>query len=249
MITRAWWGRLLIVSFLVLGLGIVDASAVPLGDLVGMDLTIQQGDKLFSNFALLAGIHSNQGTFTPATPEQTEVTGITVDGNNGLRFSGPFSVDGTIVQSTFSFILTYDVTVTDPSMVLHDVRHTFTASHTGQESSVFVQTSLTVPMPFLNLGAIVSTVSIADPNPALVDKTLILAADVTTAHVMNVFDLFTGSNFPGQNKVVSVPSFDVTFSQVRVPVPEPSSWLLLASGIMGLAAFHRWRGKNEGLRP
>src|SRR5437870_5008668 len=115
MIIRA----LLLSLAMALSIGVNVSSAVTIGDLTQPGAAIEVGDKLFSDFVLSAGVHSPQGIFSPASASSVVVTGITIAGDHGLRFTGPFSVDGTVVQSVFSFNLTYDVTVTDPSMLLH----------------------------------------------------------------------------------------------------------------------------------
>jgi hypothetical protein len=66
------------------------AQAIPLTTLVATNGTIQQGDKLFSNFTA-PGFIVGFGDITPTSYSGIDVQGVTVNGEHGLRFSGPFT--------------------------------------------------------------------------------------------------------------------------------------------------------------
>jgi hypothetical protein len=65
--------------------------AVSLSSLVSSNGTIQQGDKLFSNFSFdpIVG-NCLVNPCGPANTGTIDVQGIVVAGQNGLRFTGPF---------------------------------------------------------------------------------------------------------------------------------------------------------------
>src|SRR3954447_3426165 len=65
-------------------------SATPISDLVAANGSIQQGDKFFTNFrfdSFLVAI----GDVSPQQTGAIDVQAVTVSGENGLRFSGPFT--------------------------------------------------------------------------------------------------------------------------------------------------------------
>src|SRR5437867_9761418 len=67
-------------------------QAIPLNTLIDTGGTIQQGDKLFSNFSLdtFVAPGSGSGFSGPASPAGIQVSGITINGDHGVQLSADF---------------------------------------------------------------------------------------------------------------------------------------------------------------
>jgi PEP-CTERM motif len=231
------------------------AQAIPLTTLVTTGGTIQQGDKLFSNFdvpSLLVAI----GNVTPVSYSGIDVQGITVGGQDGLRFSGPFSAvfapSGSLALVTYHF--TFDVTVLDPSLLLHDVSHSYVVTHSGngspfQTRNVTATTDVrTCPELFcldpsdfeVSLHSTISpTTGLPLPSPTAINVSLVLPHDVSFLRVENDVFLSAGSLQETDPQSVSFPYIDVIVSQTAIP--EPASLLLVGLGLTSLAWLRRRR--------
>ncbi len=242
------WSHIALITAVSLYPGYISSvHAVSLSSLTNSNGTIQQGDKLFSNFSFdpIVG-NCLLNPCGPASAGTIDVQGIAVAGQNGLRFTGPFFEISIPTQQVFTFYqIQYDVTVTNPAFLLHDLHQSFSGSSTGT-SFATAQTRTTVQgMACLNgnaPGDICDTAGGGGANGKNFssDVTGLLPSDVSTAHVIEGFSfgpiIGSGGDPTGS---VSVTSFDITFSQA--PVPEASAWLLLGSGLVGIVF---WRGRQ-----
>jgi hypothetical protein len=112
-------------------------SAIPISDLVAANGSIQQGDKLFTDFRFEPFLVA-VGDISPLQTGAIDVQGVTAPGENGLRFSGPFSADfpgdgGSLASATYH--LGYDVFVTDPTFKATDFSQSFTVTSGGVTSA------------------------------------------------------------------------------------------------------------------
>jgi hypothetical protein len=223
------------------------AHAVPiqLGTLIDSAGTIEVGDKLFSNFSLsnVTGLNS-----IPADPRDLQIDGFTnLLGEHGLLLSG-FSV--TLPEEAASaallFHLEYDVTVTDPSFQLSDIRHAFsTESNRGGSLSLITQAGFP---PDVN-GSMQSVVGSAGMGELIVDdvdEVTDLLDQVSSQHMLHAFEAhairvnLTSQGGPIVLGSITTSPFEFTFSQTRTPIPEPATWPLLATGLVmlfGLKAY------------
>jgi hypothetical protein len=80
----------LILAFISVQASVV--QAIPLDSLIASKDTIQQGDKLFSNFSLdtFRAAGSGGGFSSPASPAGIDVSGITINGEHSVQFSADF---------------------------------------------------------------------------------------------------------------------------------------------------------------
>lgn len=221
------------------------AHAISLGTLIDSNGTIQEGDKLFSNFSLHDVTGQNS---TPTDPRDLQIAGFTnILGEHGLRLSG-FSVALPNASSSAALIfsLEYDVTVTDPSFRLDDIRHAFsTTSNRGAGLSLITQAGFP---PDVN-GSMQSVVGFGGTGQLLVDnvnETENLTTLVTTQHMLNNFEAHAqvvnlSEGGPVTLGTITTSPIDLTFSQTAVvpEVPEPATWLLLTSGLAGLMALRK----------
>ncbi len=228
------------------GLHVSSVQAVSLSTLASADGSILQGDKAFSNFGFFPANPFGVGNVTPASYGGIDVQGITSSGEPGLRFSGPFTATftpgGSLALTTFH--LSFDVNVTDPTMLIHDVRHAYVVTHSGvgsQTRNVTVDTNVRScpfvlcvnPGQFDSVGPSSSLLPIAlHPSPTAVNSNVLLPSNVNFLRVdLDIF-LQAGSLGETAAQSVSLPFIDVTFSQTAIP--EPTTILLMASGLVGL---------------
>lgn len=224
--------------------------AVSLATLIDTQGTIEVGDKRFTNFSLHDVTAQNS---TPADPRNLQIDGFTnLLGEHGLRLSSVSVIlPNAEASAALVFSLEYDVTVTDPSFRLHDIRHAFsTTSNRGGGLSLITQAGFP---PNVN-ASMQSVVGFGGTGALLVDNVNVsrdLLSDVTTQHMLHNFEAHAQTvNLTSQGGPIVIGSlttspFELTFSQTAVP--EPTSWLLLTSGIISLIGLKLWQEKGTGV--
>jgi PEP-CTERM motif-containing protein len=226
----------------VMMLTVTAVHAIPLSTLVATDGMIQVGDKQFTNFEL----HDTTAQLsTPADPGNLDVQGFTNGlGEHGLRIS-PFSVSIPQANSSGAFVFTleYDVTVTDPLFLLHDVRHAFsTTSNRGGGLSVISQAGFPAD-PNASMQSVVGFGGTGEFIVDNVDEHEVFAHDVSSQHMLHNFEAhaltvnLTSQGGPIVLGAINTSPIDLTFSQTAIP--EPATGLLVASGLAGLVLLRR----------
>jgi hypothetical protein len=212
--------------------------AASLSSIVSSNGTIQQGDKLFSHFSFDPKVNfgtSGPGSFGPASAGDIDVQGITVGGQNGLQFTGPFLENSTPTAQSFLFYhIQYDVTVTNPGFLISDLHQSFSGTATGTnfaniETWVSTDSCTNAPGDVCSFGG---------PPSFSVNASGPLASNVSSAHVNEGFSfspiIGSGGDPTGS---VSVASISVTFSQQAAP--ETSTWVPFVIGLVVLALWRK----------
>ena len=116
---------MLLTVALAINLQVTPAHAILLGDLVDdANSEIVQGDKRFANFELSNITINSPLNLIPDDPRDIDIQGFTnLLGEHGLRLVGPFQASTTPAnsQAVLGFFLEYDVSVTDPQFLIHDL--------------------------------------------------------------------------------------------------------------------------------
>ncbi len=202
---------------------------VKLSDLVSGQ-SLQVGDKLFTNWDFHSVSH-------PISAEDITVVPITdIQGNYGFRLQSNFFAPSGAFSDA---LLTYRVTVLDPTKLISDIHLLFNGVAVGTGALAVVIEQGTAP------GGFVRQAFVHTPNK-LSDVVFFEDVPQSFLHVSKDIFLYGGI---GDQGFALITEIDQTFSQIdrggpgggEEAVPEPSTLALfgLGAGTIGLLAWNR----------
>lgn len=210
---RSLLGFLTVLIALVMG---VSTQAALLSDLIANNGTVQNGDKLFSDFTYVA-----TGQNPPSDRVNVDPI-VDGQGNLGIRISGGFlDLDD---NGASDALITFRVRVTDPRYLINDVHLAFNGDILG-------------PPGTPGLVGITETFLPTDPNTQLsvfqlqpsgatqLTDWADLSQPVSELWVQKDIILFAGAG-----AAATISFIDQTFSQIQVP--EPTSLALMGLGLL-----------------
>lgn len=189
--------------------------AITLADLIANHGTIQQGDKLFSNFEYTK-------TSNSAMPDasQINVVGQTLNGNNGLYFQAGWgnSTPFTSLDSQIQF----DVEVTDPNYLISDVHLIGNPNVTGGSNSLAqVVETVTDPNNHTYSLYIQDQIQNGVHLPGVFDASIVLNTPVSKLHVVKDAQFIVGADGS------ATMSYLANYYSQTSKVPEPGSIAML----------------------
>ena len=205
------------------------AATVTLDTLLVPGATFTSGDKLFSAFTYI----STPGKELP-TAAQVTVTDIQdADDNFGIRMTGQwFDLPG---NGASGFLVTFNVTATDPALLISDVHLGGNVSLTGPGLASVVET-------FLPLFPNVILEIVDEPGETDLVDSVIFSTPVRTLPVQKDITLFAMGNGPNRAHLSFI---DQTFSQVPDPnqneIAEPATISMVGLLSMFLGAIYMRR--------
>lgn len=214
-------------SPLVLNLG----QSVGLAEIINHYGSVQVGNKIFSDFSIAGDVTANEVT----------VTAIQDISGYGLRFTGGFLAAGNQITD---FVLGFSAALApDVNLVVSDVHLRLNASYSGGGyAEVFEQLFNGGPAP---LGSLLGQIPVT-PLPTSFETTFHLQQPAVRVYVLKNVVLYGGGDAPPHKRLgnwaatnrATIFSIEQTFSQI----PEPSTALLVAAGLLGVALAGRRRG-------
>ena len=236
------WNFSSILSVALSFLGASNCYGITLGQLSSTSGSITQGSLLFDNFDIVSPNNIVEGNALPADVSEIDVTGITSDGNHGLRFTGPFSATTTdTIRALGQYNFFYDVMSLNSNLPMSGIGQSFFVTKSGDATGEIV-TRIERPSepPSEQLIQLISgaleTGFVSDSgNFRDLDGTEVMANSVSVIE----FWTFQSSPFVpvASDGNIQVDYVDVVFFQQ--PIPIPGAVWLFGSGLLGMIVIAR----------
>ena len=200
-------------------------QTINLGTVIGSNLGVQIGDKLFQDFFF--SYLDTDGLNNDLIASNVNLTALSNNIGFGVSFTQPLLALGPVIKD---IVLKYSVTVTDPNFLISDIHLSITGSAGNGGLGTVGEDAFVGGFGASNVGHLQASIPVS-------------SGDITNADIIPpVVKLWvqkdvivTGGN--NANGFASITIIDQTFSQV----PEPSTALLVGLGLLGVVALKRTR--------
>jgi PEP-CTERM motif len=183
------------------------------------------GDKLFRDFTYITT--DSTGLTNNLLPASAIALGpITGMVGFGLQFSGPFFTAQNVQKD---FLISYSVTVTNAPMLISDVHLDYNGSFINNGFSIVTESAFDAGGIGGNL---LGQIDVHNPPPVL-STNFFLSTPQPKLYIEKDIQLLSFSS----SDIATISFIDQTFSQVAIP--EPSSMMLVAGGLVGLWLWRR----------
>lgn len=237
-----------LVASLVLLLCSVNAQAILLTDLINGG-SITAGDKLFDDWQIMFTDSSDFRQFDFDNIDVTALNDGGLDPGPGLHFdilNDEFKVDGDGFYAYLDFMFGFRVSVLDPDLLIKDNSLRLTGATLGNPSSltsVFIEEMIYADDTQADLLGIkdveFSQLFDLDQNMTEVVKLFDSAQFAPTSSIFVTKNILVEAEAVGEFAMLE--SFEQRFSQTRVDVTEPHTFMLWGAGLVLWIARRRQR--------
>jgi hypothetical protein len=202
---------------------------INLGTIIDNGLSVQVGDKLFSDFVFTYN-DTDGNPLTDLTRSNVTIIALQNDFGIGMSFTQPLIALGLVYKD---ITLKYSATVTDPNFAISDLHLSITGSANNGGVGSVAEDAFLGGWGATNVGHLQADTT--NPPTNLTATTYFVPPVPYGTKLWIQKDVIVAGSGPSSYATISI--VDQTFSQI----PEPSTVLLVGVGLLGAFAVMRRR--------